>query len=492
MKKSLSQAIALATMLGAAATAQAAVTVEASGLGDALLYPLYTVENNNSTLVSVTNTTDEYKAVKIRFLEGLNSAEVLDFHLYMSPQDVWSGSIVATENGAKLMSKDTSCIVGLNNGFPKQGLEFRDFEIAKDGDKKELQSIARTRMGHFEVIEMGVLPADAIIVPAVGATPAVTAQAAIEHVNGKPGNCAALTTAWNTGGEFYKETVVGGEEYSSTTTQLTAPSGGLYGTAAIVNVPAAWAATYDATALKGTLGGAVQHPRPGTIYPHLLSGANPAIGSEADINDLSNQDVADVAKNLVSNVLLKSSLHNDYYVNPALNAETDLVVSYPTKRFHVNLTDKTDLDANGKAKPAAVAPFAQGWDGQKGLSCDPITVTYYDKEEASQKVDEEFISPLPPAGAAFQLCAETNVLSIGDSNIFGEVELDGKKYIRQSFDLAAGFNEGWLDIDLTSTVDAPNGLPVVGFSTITTKNGNAGGKGIMANFAQSFNHKYTK
>jgi hypothetical protein len=138
MKKSLSQAVAVATLLSAAAVTQAAPAIEPGGMGSALLYPVFTVDNNNSTLVSVTNTTDEYKAVKVRFLEGMNSAEVLDFHLYLSPQDVWSGSIVATANGAKLMSNDTSCIVGLSNGFPAAGLEFRTTEIKKDADLKVL------------------------------------------------------------------------------------------------------------------------------------------------------------------------------------------------------------------------------------------------------------------------------------------------------------------------------------------------------------------
>src|SRR5690554_5865762 len=98
MKKSLSQAVALATLVGATAAHAGAVNpvVNPDGLGGALLYPIYTVENNNTTLVSVVNTTDDFKAVKVRFVEGKNSAEVLDFHLYMSPKDVWSGSIVPT------------------------------------------------------------------------------------------------------------------------------------------------------------------------------------------------------------------------------------------------------------------------------------------------------------------------------------------------------------------------------------------------------------
>ena len=43
--------------------------------------------------MSVVNTTASMKAVKVRFREGKNSAEVLDFNVFLSPFDVWTASI---------------------------------------------------------------------------------------------------------------------------------------------------------------------------------------------------------------------------------------------------------------------------------------------------------------------------------------------------------------------------------------------------------------
>ena len=43
--------------------------------------------------MSVVNTTASTKAVKVRFREGKNSAEVLDFNVFLSPFDVWTASI---------------------------------------------------------------------------------------------------------------------------------------------------------------------------------------------------------------------------------------------------------------------------------------------------------------------------------------------------------------------------------------------------------------
>lgn len=508
MKKSLSQAIALATLLGAAVTANATPATPGAGVpgtpylptdlvvseeavGSALVFPLYTVDNNNSTLLSITNTTGDFKAVKVRFLEGLNSAEVLDFHLYLSPKDVWSGSIVATAKGAKLLSNDTSCIVGLSSGFPKEGLEFRTTEIVKDG---EVGLVERTRVGHFEVIEMGVVDPAEII------SGTITAQKAIEHVNGKPGNCAAVTAAWNPGGKWYTD--IGGAvtvnailknpnapvatdvTNPAAVNPVTAPTGGLYGTSAIVNVQDSWAVTYDATALKNIYTNQ-QHTYPGTIFPHLLSGVDPLIGSNGYATPLA------IASNDVTMSLNKTKLFNDYYVDPALAAQTDFVITFPTKRFHVNAkhTDGTALPfvAGGTytkavgdgASTAQLAPFAEAWNGKTAQSCDAITISYFNKEEGENTVALEHISPLPTTPGS-SLCYETNIFGMNDSNVFGG------SLNRKNFALNDKFTEGWMELTLGTT-----GLPVVGFSAITTKNG-VSADGVIKNFGQSFAHKYTK
>ena len=72
MKKSLAQAIALATVLGVSASAQAAISVNPDGLGEVLLYSYYTAENDNQTVLNITNTTNVAKAVKVRFVEAQN------------------------------------------------------------------------------------------------------------------------------------------------------------------------------------------------------------------------------------------------------------------------------------------------------------------------------------------------------------------------------------------------------------------------------------
>lgn len=102
-KNSLYLAVAGASAL--AAGSAEAVALNPDGLGNVLLYPYYTVRTTASgaeynSLLSVVNSTASAKAVKVRFLEGKNSREVLDFNLYLSAKDVWVAAVIPTADGA--------------------------------------------------------------------------------------------------------------------------------------------------------------------------------------------------------------------------------------------------------------------------------------------------------------------------------------------------------------------------------------------------------
>ena len=122
-KKSLYAALAGASALGVTGAAQA-VNVNPDGLGQVLIYPYYTTQDKvpgiapYSSLLSVVNSTASVKAVKVRFLEGKNSQEVLDFNLFLSPRDVWTAAVLAmphvtgdTTYGAGVATFDKSCTV---------------------------------------------------------------------------------------------------------------------------------------------------------------------------------------------------------------------------------------------------------------------------------------------------------------------------------------------------------------------------------------------
>ena len=128
-RKALASAV-LGT-LGVAGSAHA-IYQDPNNLGQALVYPYYTVNsaagNAFNTYVSVTNTTSTVKIVKVRFREGKNSAEVLDFNLYLSPNDMWTGAVVPASadatSPAHLVTSDGVCT---NPAIPAGGVDFRNF-----------------------------------------------------------------------------------------------------------------------------------------------------------------------------------------------------------------------------------------------------------------------------------------------------------------------------------------------------------------------------
>src|SRR4030095_5342298 len=162
-QKSLYAALAGLGALGATGVAEA-VSVNANGLGQALIYPYYTVrvvptglvgtDAAYNSLLTVVNSTASAKAVKVRFLEGKNSREVLDFNLYLSPKDVWTVAVIPTANGAGLLTADKSCTSAKVSDSASTPTEFVNFAYTGSADDGADSSLDRTREGYVEIIEM--------------------------------------------------------------------------------------------------------------------------------------------------------------------------------------------------------------------------------------------------------------------------------------------------------------------------------------------------
>ena len=85
-------ALAVGVVLGGVSmvpTAQA-VSVAQDNIGQALIFPYYTVQGGWMSLFGVTNTSGNIVAVKVRFRKSYNSRDVLDFNIILSPYDVWT------------------------------------------------------------------------------------------------------------------------------------------------------------------------------------------------------------------------------------------------------------------------------------------------------------------------------------------------------------------------------------------------------------------
>src|SRR6186713_2634286 len=123
---------AAALVLSSFVTTASAVSLDPRGLGQALVYPYYTVNKNQDTLVSIVNAGDAAKAVQVRFREGINSRAVLQFVVFLSAHDVWTASLtsIADDDGALLKTSDTSCT---DPAIPTAGVSFRSADYDGTG-----------------------------------------------------------------------------------------------------------------------------------------------------------------------------------------------------------------------------------------------------------------------------------------------------------------------------------------------------------------------
>lgn len=512
------------------------VKINPDGVGEVLIYPYYTARNGNNTLISVVNTSDQYVIAKVRFLEALNSREVLDFNLYLSPYDVWAAAVIDNDGIPAIEYNDTTCTApdlrnddlylvsgdGADSPDSLYRRDFLNFEFTTDVQTNDATTFPyddgrdfridggpvvdeRMGSGYIEVIEMGIVLDTDI-------------QADIKHDSTRvPDDCPALTTRWEV--ENADPTDTDGWNAGD----VGAPIGALFGSASIINVTDATQIAYDPVALqnfwsKGTSDvpanfpqgyvnnpavGDNAHVAPGTIYPTLGGvvgfGANTAYGNKIATVGAQNLPMGfDLPVQAVSAVLTKSALFNEYVVDSAFNAQTEWVMTFPTKRFHTDTSDwrlpltagvvnVEDVNPGVVGDPFAaftdndaISPFTEVWsltetatDVVTGFNaaCEELSFVTYDREEQKPAAETGTVtvSPQPPGQQreVFSVCREANVLRFTDeealtggdaqTEILDEINyrsetLGGQAALDfRNFDLSdLGYSSGWVSMDLTT------------------------------------------
>ncbi len=120
-----------------------AVHLSKDGTGQVLIFPYYTVNGGIDTLINLVNTTDEAKALRVRFREAANSREVFTFNLYLGPNDVWAGAVIKSGEPAiaKIISFDQSCTNPVVNTNTQQFYKYYytgDFSDSYPDDDKDI------------------------------------------------------------------------------------------------------------------------------------------------------------------------------------------------------------------------------------------------------------------------------------------------------------------------------------------------------------------
>lgn len=472
-----------------------------TGRGDVLLGALYDVRDIDGqpqfTFINIVNTDPIFGVIaKLRFREYKRSVEVLDIHIALSKNDVWSGIVYkdpasgraylvspsnADSNPNPFNSRDIAfdtattwpLRLDLDQVYPLlpasptgpfggKGVPFSTQFMTADKTRTnspflpltETENIARTTYGYFEVIGEERVAGD------------------FDKVNLLV-NRLAMPVGCN--GAPYSWTV-----YDPITVPTTpAPANGrdvtdfLTGDAWIVSVTSGSAFQYKLEAISnfsvnvcgiaqgvGDIGPTLTQDGQGMISAKLpgvggAGTAQPGFGGSEQLEFL----------------LSKKNIIAQYTDDPGLAAKTSIVVTFPTKWFHYN-TSTTDLLAGD-----AGTPFT----GPKMTIQDGITDRFdfqiYDRDEHLLTVTPQtpIISPVPP-GQSFtpRWPFEVNILGLYNivattqtkppHSVIDAVGIGRDNLLISTFltDPVTGartqdFKYGWIRLDLGPTLTADGG-----------------------------------
>lgn len=508
--------LAVTSALGGAAmlsTPAQAVNVSQSGTGQVLLFPYYTVKNDFNTNIYVTNTSDRTAIAKVRFREALNSREVRDFNIILSPHDMWTGTVTINgSSGAKVKTYDHTCTAPMVEGDGDTGWKVNDdgskeinfTNIAYTGDAEGTfadsgpTSLTRTQEGYIEVILMATShypeSSSTALADILASFPTTTISYDAQHVAGTPRDCGAIAD------DFDALSFGTAAPSTGRWAEFGGPANILMGNSTLINVPAGMSFDAPATALEDWLVSDVNTPTVtseiiyagGDLSPDLSNGgdtgANTALTANALHSGVSVTEQFLAAQDAVTAVLMAQNVYNEFVADTASGLATDWVVTFPTKHFYV------DVENTSTSTATAYAPFRYTFQGDadgNGVSCDEYTVTYYNREELRYTtVGSSQFSPRPRTGSSNpEFCYEVNVLTFNNTQVFG----GGSNHT--SVTTTGVGAAGWASINLTETNGESfstifTGLPTIGFSAITRNNASDGNNN--RNYGDSIGHTYIR
>jgi hypothetical protein len=459
-KKLVTLAVASVVSGGAmmAMTAPAhAMNVSQNNVGEVLLFPYYTVKNGFDTVFTVTNTSDRTAIFKVRFREALNSREVRDFNVILSPYDHWSAGVTSSATGGALVRTfDNTCT---SPTLPASSTVTGAREVAftnalytapfADGGATD---ISRVQEGYFEVILMGLSQTEADTV-------AVNAK---HTAAGVPLNCALVDPP------FLPANLPGVQAVYD------APENVLKGHVVYINVANGTAIDAEPTAIENFQNTAQIIAEPGDLSPSLASG---------DFLDNANMIVDGVSVSTaiagsvdrVSALLRADSIINEFATGAG--AATSWVVTMPTKHHYTD----SYTPVTGPTLAGVPSGGFSDWFYTDGLSCDNVEMGMVNREEGRiQTVDNTQFSPYNPSNPTVALCYEANVIDFNSSSVFGT----GTN--RLALDTSGVGTAGWAT--LTFTEDGTfGGLPAIGFAAIVRDAG-----GAAVNYGSSIEHTFVK
>lgn len=513
------------------------LTLAHGGVGHALVVPYFNAQNGNATVLHLTNTdTVNGKAVKIRFRSAANSDDLLDFQIYLSPGDVWTGAVSANgTDGATLVSADNTCTVpALTKNVAVPFGTRRLNPSLSDADKAN-----QTREGYVEIFNMADITsaaawnADGVAPVDLSGNRRSPLYTAVKHVN-----AVAPCSVAGSAARSLVDTVAVTNFTEATAAQagLQTPTSGLMADWYILNVAQTTTFSGAATAIQATGRGNFVHfpqvnqeaagvsanattadPLFRTANVYGQDGKNIATAAltmnYSDLPDMSTPYTGGVtdprvqASNLTT-ALAATSVTNQYATDAIISAKTDWVFSMPTRRYNVvaNYAAEKTSDANYRLftnlntvaaeqtnnwfYPAAANDIAAGA-GYKGNGNTTVDAKgnicvladaqkFWDREETTSGVIPEF----SPGGTSFvQFCGEVSVLAFKDT---GNSVLGAS--VARTTATSGTYENGW---GVLTTTNSGLGLPLIGSAFIKLENPSAR-QGMSGTYGVTWPHRYTR
>ena len=419
----------VATSLALMPATTSAVQLGLNGSGQVLLFPYYGVRTAGgsggdfNTLLSIANTTTDYKAIKVRFREAQSGEEVNELNVFLSPNDSWVAAVIPTATGARLVSNDNSC-VSPADFFTSAGRDqFRPVNNTPE-------SMDRVREGYIEIIEMGTI---------VSATVQgyMARNAALV-----PANCAAIGALDPAGG-----TVPNGFPGSL----LAAPGGGLSGRATLLNPVTGINFSYVPTALEAWSNvvryGGVRSGAP------LLGAASPPETRTLLEDGRVLRSVWATGLEAVSAALMSDGVVNEYILDSGTHSLTDWAVTFPTRYEHSKASGPNpyNMPNPSLAQPGCI----QSGGGGPRLSI-------VNREEGTLGCFSQF------GCINLSYCGTTNIIAYGNRSLLNSVSRTVLQEPIPAF-LANSKTTAASNTSVPGQVNGPNGLAELVFTVSTQR-----------------------
>ena len=457
--------------LAAALPAQA-MYLNPRGTGQVLLFPYYTVNAGQTTLISLVNTTAKAKALRIQFREAYNAREVMDFSLFLGPHDSWTGAVGSNGDTSAgfVLTRDESCTApGKDQWNAASGggwsVALYDFAYTAGNADTGPTDLARTHEGHLAVFELAQLE-------------------------------GPLAAAVDSDGARQCQVV---REIDPSDPALRAPGGGIAGSFAIVDVAQGTILGGSATAIDDFSRVPLYTDTP--IYDHYLGVGNSGVGDtvQAEIfvaGRLAKLDyptqLPSQAVDAVSAVLAADSLQADITREANIGSFSEWVLTAPTKRAY---TDNRMLGVPFTPFSAGTAPYEEVFGIRPGGSCSRFEASGHDREGNPVAFAPD--APTVPGSAVlpgFSLCHSTDVVYFGAKTPSGTTPVLGSRLGVNVWNPQPAMESGNVLLSFAKRNDGTprilrpdrngislRGLPLIAFEAIKYVNGNVL-PGVLANY----------